>query len=145
MPEARKNPDRPIVGVGAVVFKGAKILLIRRGKPPKENQWSLPGGGQELGETLHDAAMREVEEETGLRVKIDMLLDAVNFIERDGDNITFHYTLIDYSADFVSGKLSAASDANDARFFSLAEALSLPLWTETKRIIEMAASQRGLM
>jgi len=145
MPEARKNPDRPIVGVGAVVFNGAKILLIRRGKPPKENQWSLPGGGQEVGETLHDATMREVEEETGLRVKIDTLLDAVNFIERDGDNITFHYTLIDYSADFVSGELKAASDANDARFFSLAEALTLPLWTETKRIIEMAASQRGLM
>lgn len=145
MSETRKNPQRPIVGVGAVVFKQAKILLIKRGKPPKESQWSLPGGGQHLGETLKEAVLREVQEETGLTIEIDCLLDAVDFIEKEDDAVAYHYSLIDYAADYVSGSLRASSDAVDANFFSLEEALSLPLWTETKRIIKMAAEKRGLI
>jgi 8-oxo-dGTP diphosphatase len=144
MTDTRKNPDRPHVGVGAVVFKDAKILLVKRGKAPKKGEWSLPGGSQKLGETLQQAVLREIKEETGLNVKIGVLLDAVDFIEHQQGKVAFHYTLIDYVADYGGGTLKAASDADDARFFSLAEALSLPLWTETKRIIKMAAALRGL-
>ena len=140
----RKNPTRPLVGVGAVVFKGEKILLIKRGKPPKKGEWSLPGGGQKLGETVRDAVTREVLEETGIVIKLDQLLDVVDFIEPESEQKNFHYTLIDFSADYVSGTLQAMSDAKEARFFSLDEALSLPLWTETKRIISLAANAKGL-
>ena len=145
MTDTRENPTRPHVGVGAVIFKEGKLLLIKRGKPPKEGQWSLPGGAQELGETIREAVVREVKEETSLAVKVGALLDVVDFIEKSENNIAFHYTLVDFTADYVSGHLQAASDAVEARFFSLDEALALPLWTETKRIIEMAAKIRGLL
>lgn len=145
MADARKNPLRPIVGVGAVVFKSDKVLLIKRGKPPKESQWSLPGGAQELGETVTEALHREVLEETGLTVVLGALIDVLDFIEQDKDTTQFHYTLIDYAAEYVSGELKPASDAVDAHFFSLEEALALPLWSETKRVIETAAHQRGIL
>ena len=143
MPDTRKNPDRPHVGVGAVVFKGDKVLLIKRGKTPKSGEWSLPGGGQKLGETAREATLREVAEETGLQVQVNELLDVVDFIERSKGQIEFHYTLIDFVATYVGGELQAASDAEEARFFSLDEALSLPLWTETKRVIHLAAKAQG--
>lgn len=145
MTDARKNPTRPHVGVGAVIFKQAEILLIRRGKPPKQGQWSLPGGAQELGETVREAVVREVREETGLSIEVGALLDTIDFIEYSEKKVAFHYTLIDFVADYEDGVLQAGSDAEDARFFSLDEALSLPLWTETKRVIEMAAKNRSLL
>jgi len=148
MPGTRKNPSRPFVGVGAVVFKGLKILLVKRGRAPKEGEWSLPGGGQKLGETVIQALHREILEETGLTIKIGQLLGVVDFIEPGANPaknaVSYHYTLIDYAADYVSGELVAMSDTADARFFSLDEALCFPLWTETKRIIQLAAAARGL-
>jgi len=145
MPDARNNPSRPHVGVGAAIFKGDLILLIKRGKPPKKGEWSLPGGGQKLGETLREAIVREVKEETGLNIKVGVLLDVVDFIDQNHEQVAFHYTLIDFVAEYTSGTLEAMSDATDAQFFSLDEALSLPLWTETKRIILMAAKNRSLL
>ncbi|MEX0297728.1 MAG: NUDIX hydrolase [Kordiimonas sp.] len=147
MPETRSNPSHPIIGVGAVVFKANKILLIQRSKEPKKGEWSLPGGAQELGETVEAAVLREVEEETGLKIKITAFIDAIDFIEWNETKTTpvFHYTLLDYSAEFISGSLTPSSDAADARFFSIDEALALPLWDETKRVIKLAASQKKLM
>jgi 8-oxo-dGTP diphosphatase len=144
MANTSENRRYPKVGVGAVVFKGDKLLLIKRGQPPKPGEWSLPGGKQELGETLKEAAAREVKEETGLTVNIGALIDAVDFIDRQDGAVAFHYSLIDYIAEFVAGEISPASDAIDAHFFSLEEALSLPLWTETKRIIQMAVEMRRI-
>ena len=137
--DARENPARPIVGAGAVVMKDGDVLLIRRGKAPKLGSWSLPGGAQELGETIEEAVIREVFEETGLQVRILSLLDVIDLIERDRDGIRYHYTLIDYLAEMTGGTLAPGTDAADARFFSLEEALALPLWSETKRVIELAA------
>lgn len=146
MTEARKNPERPIIGVGAVVFKDSKVLLIRRGKPPKEKEWSLPGGAQELGESAPEAAIREVQEETGLEVKVTGFVDVVDFIEHDDKGgIAFHYTLLDFAAEYVSGTLRAGSDAEDAQFFRLQDIDLLPLWSETKRIIKLAAHDHGLL
>jgi len=146
MSETRKNPPRPIVGVGAVIFKDNNILLIQRSKAPKKGEWSLPGGAQHLGETVREAVTREVMEETGLTITITSFLDALDFIEKTQDQTApvFHYTLLDYSADYLSGKLKAGSDASDARFFTFEEVMALPLWAETKRVIKQAASERGL-
>ncbi len=146
MPETRINPSRPIIGVGAVVFKANKVLLIQRGKEPKKGEWSLPGGAQKLGETVKTAVRREIEEETGLKVEITSFIDAVDFIEWNETKTTplFHYTLLDYSAEYISGTLTPSSDAAEARFFSTHEALALPLWEETKRVIKLAVSKRKL-
>ncbi|MFC3053091.1 NUDIX hydrolase [Kordiimonas pumila] len=145
MLDTRKNPIRPIVGVGAVVFKDREVLLIQRGKPPLIGSWSIPGGAQELGETLEEAVIREIFEETGITAKVDSFLDVVDLIHHAKDGtVDYHYSLIDYSASYISGKVTAGDDAAEARFFPLEEALDLPLWGETKRIIQKAATLRGL-
>ncbi|NVJ99667.1 MAG: NUDIX hydrolase [Alphaproteobacteria bacterium] len=140
--DARENPTAPIVGVGAVVIKNSHVLLIRRGKPPKEGEWSLPGGKQKLGETTSEAARREILEETGVEIEILCLLDVVDFIDKAKDgSLRFHYTLVDFLARPKGGELKSGSDALEARFFPLEEALQLPLWKETRRIIAMAAEK----
>ena len=112
MTDDRLYPDRPIVGIGIVVFKGPEVLLIQRGKPPRLGQWSLPGGVQELVETVHEAARREVAEETGVDIDIVGLIDTVDSIQRDeSGRVRYHYTLIDVAAVWRDGEPRAGSDA----------------------------------
>jgi ADP-ribose pyrophosphatase YjhB (NUDIX family) len=145
LPEPVKHPTRPFVGVGAVVFKGNQVLLIQRGKEPRTDEWSLPGGKQELGETTLETMVREVREETGLNATPGPLLGVVDFIDEDGHGLVkYHYTLIDYLADVDTGDPKAGDDAKDARFFTLEDALDLPLWDETKRMILLGARKKGL-
>lgn len=127
---------RPAVGVGVAIFKGEDVLLIKRGKEPRKGQWSLPGGAQELGETTVDAAYREVLEETGLTVDIKEIVDAVNVIQKDKSGvIEYHYVLVDYVAEYVSGTAIAMDDAVDTKWVPIATISSLDLWSETVRII----------
>lgn len=153
---ARRYPRQPLVGVGVVVFRGDDVLLIRRAGPPRAGQWSLPGGAQELGETVFEAGRREVFEETGLEVRIDGLIDVVDLIERgpDGDpdgggggsgsggRIVYHYTLIEVAASWCAGEPVAADDALDARWFGADRLDGLGLWPETLRIIRLARARR---
>ncbi len=140
--DARENPERPIIGVGAVIMRDGEVLLIKRGKPPKKGDWSLPGGAQELGETVHGALKREVREETGLEIEVLDFLDTIDLVDsREDGSVRYHYTLLDYLAAPTGGRLHAGSDASDARFFNLDEALALPLWSETRRIISLAANR----
>ena len=137
----RHYPDKPFVGVGVVVWHGDRFLLIKRGKPPRQGQWSIPGGGQELGESLEEAAIREVREETGLRVEIVGLVDAVDSINRDPDGrVNFHMTLIDYCAVAETDAAIAGSDAADVGWFGLDDLAGLALWSETGRIIRESRS-----
>lgn len=135
---SREYPDRPVVGVGVVIVDGDRVLLIRRGNPPRVGQWSLPGGGQELGETHVETAHREALEETGLVVAVAGLIDVVDSITKDDDGGTlFHYTLIDVLARPTGGTLQAGGDAMEARWFTFEEALTLGLWRETERILRL--------
>ncbi len=143
MTSSREYPPRPLVGVGVVVWHGERLLLIRRGKPPRVGHWSLPGGAQKLGETVAEAARREILEETGLAVEVGEVLAVVDLIERDGLRVRYHYTLIDFSAEVQGPDLRPGGDAADARWFTREEVQGLGLWSETLRIIELARERRG--
>lgn len=135
----RSYPDRPIVGVGAVVWRDEKVLLVRRANPPRLGQWSLPGGAQELAETVFDAARREVLEETGVEIDVIGLVDVVDSIERDENGaVRYHFTLVDVAARWRNGEPKAAADAADAAWFSLDEIMGLGLSPDTERIIRLS-------
>lgn len=137
---------RPVPAVGVVCFRGSEVLLIRRGTPPKQGEWSLPGGRVEPGEPVRDAALRELKEETGVDAVLIDLIDVVDavFKNRGGDLITRHYVLIDFVAQWQSGEPIAGDDAADARFFHLSDLESLQMWDETLRVIDAAAARLGL-
>ena len=136
MSEDRHYPDRPFVGVGIVLFRGPEVLLVKRAKPPISDNWSIPGGAQEIGETVREAALRELHEETGVTARIAGLIDVVDGITRDDDaRVKFHYTLVDFAAVWESGEARAASDVSDVRWAELSSIGSIPLWDETRRII----------
>jgi ADP-ribose pyrophosphatase YjhB (NUDIX family) len=101
------------VGVGGVVVWRGRVLLVRRAKPPLLGRWTIPGGTVELGETLHEALVREMEEETGLEVEPVEVLTVFDRIERVGGEVAFHHVIVDYLCRLVSGEARAASDALD--------------------------------
>jgi 8-oxo-dGTP diphosphatase len=107
------RPDRPYVGVGGVVLMGGRVVLIRRGKEPLRGRWVIPGGTVELGETLHEAVVREMEEETGLVVRPREVVLVFDRIQRDAGAVDYHYVVIDYLCDYVSGEPRAGSDADE--------------------------------
>ncbi len=139
-PIVRDYPACPLVGVGVVVFRVRHVLLIRRGAPPLAGEWSLPGGLQELGETVAEAARREVLEETGVTARIHSVVDVIDLIRRDppGDTVRTHYTLIDMLGVWEAGEAVAASDATDAAWIPITEVPRLGLWSETERVIRLA-------
>lgn len=137
--------QKPIVGVGVVVLRpgaaGHEVLLIRRGRPPRQGDWSIPGGKQEWGETLHEAAHREIMEETGVTIAGLKLIDVVDGLMRDaGGALERHLTLVDYRADWTDGELRPGDDATDARWVPLADLPAYKLWSETIRIILAGAA-----
>lgn len=138
---SRSYPERPIIGVGVIVWSAGRVLLIRRAQPPREGEWSLPGGAQKLGETVAETARREVQEEAGIEIELGPLVAIVDLIEPDDrGRVRYHYTLLDYRAEATTTELAPGGDAADARWFSPDALASLGLWHETVRVI--ALSQR---
>jgi 8-oxo-dGTP diphosphatase len=114
-----RYPDHPRVAVGAVVFKEGRVLLVLRGKPPAERQWAIPGGCVELGETLQEAAQREILEETGIVIQAGKPVYTFDVVEQDNHGgIRFHYVIVDLSAEYISGEIRAGDDAAGVRWFS---------------------------
>jgi 8-oxo-dGTP diphosphatase len=122
-PAASPGPRRPQVAVGAVAVRDGSILLIRRGQPPAEGRWSLPGGRVEWDETLAEAVRREVEEETGLVVEVGGLAGVV---ERRYPP-EFHYVILDYFVVVTGGTLRPGGDVTDARWATAGDFAALPL------------------
>jgi ADP-ribose pyrophosphatase YjhB (NUDIX family) len=113
MPDNRRYPQRPVLGIGALIFDHGKILLVERGKEPLKGYWSLPGGVLETGETLHEGVIREVREETGLEVEPLKMLEIFERIIRDSQGAAeYHYVLVDYICRVTGGSLRAADDAS---------------------------------
>lgn len=137
----RDYPEHPIIGVGAVIVEGDRVLLVRRASEPLRGEWSVPGGMLELGEKLRDGVRREVEEETGLDVETGEVLDVFDSIFADTLGRTqYHYVLIDYLCRPVSGEARAGSDVSDVRWVS-AQALAA---MELRETIEQVV-RKGLL
>ena len=134
MTEAPASPA-PAPAVGVVCLRGEEVLLVRRGRPPRLNEWSLPGGRVEFGETVAGAALRELHEETGVEAELLGLLGVVDGVFPE---IGRHYVLIDYLARWTAGEPRAGDDAAEAAFFPMDEAIERVAWSETKRMLQLA-------
>jgi 8-oxo-dGTP diphosphatase len=132
----REYPDKPLVGVGAVIVRNNRVLLIRRGQAPLLGEWSVPGGVVECGETLREATIREAREETGLGVEVGEMLGVYERVTRGEDaRVRYHYVLIDFLCRPVAGELKAASDAAEAGWFSPDELPPLNLSYDANEVV----------
>ncbi len=139
MPDRRDYPERPIVGVGAVIVVDGSVVLIRRRFEPLKGQWSLPGGAVELGETLETAIAREVQEETGFDVEVGPVIEVFDRITMDDDRrVQYHYVLIDYLCWPLGGILQAGSDVDDAVLVNAGDLERFGLTEKAQTVIERA-------
>jgi 8-oxo-dGTP diphosphatase len=136
----RRFPERPIVGVGAVVLDGqGRVLLARRAHEPLKGEWSLPGGGVELGETLEAAVAREVLEETGLAIEVGPVVEVLDRIEQaDDGRVEYHFVIIDYLCYATDHRLTCGSDADDARWVRPDELADFRLTAKATSVIGKA-------
>jgi len=128
------RPDRPSVGVGAVLIHEGRVLLIRRGKEPLRGRWVVPGGTVELGETLEEALVREIQEETGLLVRPRQVVAVFDRIQRVADRVDYHYVIVDYLCDYVAGEARAGSDAEAV---ALVAPVDLPAYDLPEKALEV--------
>ena len=139
--DSRRYPPRPVLGVGALIFKADRVLLIERGKEPLKGQWSLPGGAVETGERIEDAIIREMVEETGLEVTPTQIAVIFERIMYDAENLPeYHYLLIDFFCDVRGGNLRPGDDCSNAAWFTFDEIERLPITEGTLEVIRVARS-----
>lgn len=142
---SREYPERPIVGVLAVVRRGDRVLLVQRAIPPMPGRWGFPGGVQELGETVGEGAVRELLEETGTVAEPVGTLTVLDVIDRDGDGrVRVHFTLVAVLAEWRSGEPMADADALDLGWFTPdeVEQRGFPLFPSTVPVMRMALAHR---
>lgn len=133
---ASQSLESPQVAVGAIVFKDDKILLVKRDKAPHKDLWAIPGGSVELGETLQEAAEREVLEEIGLNIKAKEPVHTFDLIERDDRGaVRFHYVIVDLSAEYIKGEIRPADDALDARWFAPEDLTHIAISESTRKLL----------
>ena len=141
----REYPSAPIPSVGVVVCRGDRVLLVLRGQEPSRGKWSIPGGVVEVGETVRDAARREVIEECGLEIEVRDVIDVIDSIVHDEKGkVRYHYTLIDLLATYVRGELMVGSDIDDARWVTEDELTEFDLTKTTLPVIRKALQRRKL-
>ncbi len=132
---SRSHPKTPLLGASACIFDQGKVLLVLGTTPPKQGLWSLPGGLVEVGETLQQAAMRELLEETGLGADILGLAEWIEIIERDDRTTRCHFVIAMFVGRFNHGQIKAGDDAKDARWFDLAQLSQLQMTKGTADLI----------
>lgn len=139
----RTYPERPIVGVGAVIIDNARVLLVKRAHEPLKGEWSLPGGALDVGETLHAAVVREVREETGLDVAVVMLVEVVERITLDErGRVQYHFVIADYLCRPIGGVLASASDAEAVEWAALDDMDRFGLTATARDVIRKATDNR---
>jgi len=141
----REFPETPLVGVGAIIIEGGRVLLVKRAHPPIQGQWSIPGGVLEVGELVREAAVREAREETGLIVEPEDLLGVYDRVLRNQEQrVQYHYVLIDFLCRRVGGQLQAADDAAEVRWFTREELPALRLAGDTVDVIGKGFAALGI-
>jgi mutator protein MutT len=141
----RRYPQRPLIGVGAIIIKRGRILMAQRGKEPLKGWWSLPGGALEIGESLKDAVCREVREETGLEVRPTRMFEIFERIMPDAEGVPeYHFVLIDYLCRITGGEMCAGDDVCSVEWFARHDLKKLQITEGTLKVIERAfrANQR---
>ncbi len=135
----REFPDRPVLAVGVVLLDGDRVLLVRRARPPGVGRWTVPGGGVDAGESMREAALRELREETGLCATLGPIVEVLERIVRAPDGrVHFHYLIIDFLGTAPEGTLGAGDDADDARFVELAALATMETTDGLVPVIERA-------
>lgn len=152
MASSREYPERPVVGIGGVIIEQGRALLIRRGSEPLRGEWSIPGGTLELGESLQDGVARELLEETGVEVRVLDLIEVFDrvFLEdgaqevADGKRPRFHFVIVDYLCERISGEPRAGSDVTDVAYAREEELAQFHLTETATRVLKKAfAMDRG--
>jgi 8-oxo-dGTP diphosphatase len=139
----RAAVSHPSIGVGGVLIHEGRVLLIRRGKEPLRGRWVVPGGTVEVGETLETALVREMEEETGIRVRPSDLLTVFDRIQREGSRVLYHYVIVDYLCDYLSGAPRAGSDAEAVALVSPEELPAYDLPPKALEVVQDAFKRRS--
>ena len=143
-PHGKPGKETPRVAVGALVRREGKVLLVRRGNPPQQGQWAVPGGSVDWGETLQQAAEREVLEETGIRVRAGGMIWVFDLVDRDeGGEVRFHYVIVDLSAHYVAGRVRPSGDADEARWLEAEDLAGIDLSPSTRDLLIQAGFFRG--
>jgi len=141
---SREYPAAPMVGIGVVLLRQGSVLLIKRGRPPAQGAWSLPGGAQEVGETAEAAARRELLEETGLTAGALTLIAHVDSIHHDaGGRVQYHYTILDFAGDYTAGQARAGGDVTEVAWVHPDEFDAYQLWPEARRVIGLAMATKS--
>jgi mutator protein MutT len=136
----RVYPKKPLVGVGATVFRNDQVLLIRRGNPPLFGDWSLPGGRVKEGEDLKKALRREIREECSIDIEVGDLITEFEYIERDDEErVMYHYVVFDFKAQYIGGNLVRASDALEVRWVPLEQLKEFDLTDKVREVIQKGA------
>jgi 8-oxo-dGTP diphosphatase len=142
---SRIFPDRPIVSVGAVILDAERVVLVKRGRPPLQGQWSLPGGVVELGETLEEALVREVLEETGLAVEVGPVVEVLDRVQRAADGrIEYHYVIIDYLCRPHGNTLICGSDADDVKWAAVGDVVQHQVTRQVREVVDKAIALASL-
>ncbi len=132
----RQYPKAPLVGVGAVVIRDGKILLVKRAFPPGQGKWSVPGGLVEVGEKLSDACARETEEETGFKVDVLELINVFDMIERDEEGrVRYHYVLVEFLAKPTGGTERRSDEVTDLKWVTNEESKSMEMTRTARRAL----------
>ena len=138
-------PESPVVGVGGVVVKDRKALIVKRAHEPRKGEWSIPGGRVELGESLVDAARREIKEETGLDVDVGPIIEVFDRIHRADGRVRYHFVIVDYLCTCRGGVLCAGDDAEDAAWVSGDELEAYGVNEHAARVIRLALRSSNLL
>jgi ADP-ribose pyrophosphatase len=135
----REYPKRPLLGVGAVVLRGDKVLLVCRAQEPCKGEWTFPGGLVELGETLREAAERETYEETGIRIRAGEVLEVVDSLVKGSRNrLRLHYSIVDVICRYLSGSPRPGDDVSEVAWVPMNKALRMPLAGVTAKVLKKA-------